>query len=235
MTIAFRRVILPRYHDKIVTGASVSVLAEIVNSGIIDTLVDPTSPPVISIFDSTNVQMVIDQPMTRVSIGLYNYDYRTPFMSPLGVYTGNLSAVYNQNVARLEMVSLFKTVRVGGESDTPITLTDVTYLIMRDQTGVLWYVYINVNRDLMIIPTVPTFALRNAVSLNVIPVYWIEIDNTVPLPRYIYPDITGSLHITDTQPLIGTGIGNPVNWLAEDGQFYKLSLNIMDDIIVEEV
>lgn len=235
MTVAFRRVILPRYHDKLFTGASVTILAELINTEIIDTLLDPTTPPVLSIFDPLGVQKTVALPMTRVSLGLYKSTYRTPFTSPLGVYTGNLSAEYNDDVAHLERISLFKTIRLSGGTDVtppPVDLNDVSYLIMRDQTGFAWYYHITVVPEIMHGPAIPVFSLKNSVALNIIPAYWIVMVNSVGLTRYVYPDITGSLLASATQPPVGTGIDNPPMWIGEAGLNYVLSLNIMDDILI---
>lgn len=237
MTIAFRRIILPRHHDKLCTGASATILAEVINTEVIDTLLDPTTPPVVSFFDPLGVQKTVDSVMIRVSLGLFKATYRTPFSSPLGVYTGNISAEYNEDVAHLERISLFKTIRLSGGDDgvvipPPIDLNDVSYLIMRDQTGFAWYYWITVVPEIMHGPAIPVFSLKNSVALNVIPAYWIVMTNSAALTRYVYPDVTGSLLASATQPPIGTGIANPPLWIGEAGLNYVLSLNIMDDILI---
>lgn len=229
MTIAIRHLNMPRQHRYIAQGQSVNIIVEVIDAGVQSTLLDPMHIPTLSLFDPNDTQLLNDVEMSYMSKGLYRYTYRTTMSNILGVYTVNVTALNTDDAARLERVSVFKIYRAT-------TLATFTYLIIKDQTGVLWYWFVNTAGELNSVPAIPSsFAKQvSAIPLTPIP-SWLQINNPTPAIRYVYPSIAGEVTVTATQPSIGTGnVGSPT-FVSVNGISYVISLNISDEVILNTV
>lgn len=226
--IAFSKITVPRFNDKIVTGQSVRILAEIASTGVSSQLIDPESLPAISLFYPSGANIIANRQMVRFAKGLFSYTYDVPVLFPLGIYTGSFSVKHQSSYARLEKVSLFKVMRL---SDVEL----VSYLAWKDQDGVVWYSYINTLRELVTIDHVPDLFNKEALQLfNPVP-YWLEIldisNNTV----YIHPSTIGEIITTVVQPTIGFGTDDSYTWYGEDGFSYVLGVNIVHELVITKV
>lgn len=228
MAIAFRRIITPPFHRIVFTGQSVTVLAETIDASYNAVLLDTTQPPVISIFDPLGVQVRTDVDMVRQRKAVYAYTYHIPFDSPLGVYTANFTAISNEERARLHRIVVWKVI-LGG------TASPFSYLVIRDQTHVPWYWYINTANQLTISADIPTHPFREGIPLSDDDIYWIETRNSENDIRYIRPNVTGVGQVVSVLPPVGQGVDEQLVFIGENGGDYILSLNITNQIVVEQL
>lgn len=230
MSLAFSKIIVPRFNDKVVTGQSVRILAEVASVGILSQLVDPDGIPALSLFYPVGTGIISNRQMTRVSQGLFGYTYDVPITSPLGVYTGSFSATHQGNYARLERVSLFKVMR---GSDVEL----VSYLAWKDQAGVIWYSYVDPLRELVTIDHVPDLFNKEGTQLFTPIPYWVEVLNPVGDLVYIHPSPIGEIISTLVEPAVGFGIDvtETYLWYGEDGFRYIFEVDIANQLIITRV
>lgn len=223
MTVAFRRIILPRHHDKVFSGQHVTVMAEVIETDIVDHLVNATETPVIALYDPNNVRLVNDADMIPVSTGLYSHRYPIPWDAPLGVYTGNFTALYIDGVARLERISLFKVIKTSVPAQ-------FTYQLMYDQDGVVWYWWIDRAGQIVSSDTIPFSWLKQAIALPS-SYYWMAATNPLAELRYISPALDGTPMVSSSQPIIGTGVASLITFTGFTEEDYQLTLTVTDEII----
>lgn len=223
MSVAFRRIILPRHHDKVFSGQHVTIMAETIDTTVVDHLVNATETPVIALYDPNNVRLVNDADMVPVSHGLYKHHYPVPWDAPLGVYTGNFTALLDGGVARLERISLFKVIKTSVPSI-------FTYQIMIDQDGVAWYWWIDRAGQIVSSLTLPFLYTKQAVALAN-SYHWMVAVNPLVETRYISPALDGTPMVSPTQPAIGTGITSLITFTGLTEDEYQLTLTVTDEII----
>lgn len=226
MAVTFRKIMVPHQHEKVFSGQSVTIMAEVMEAGFIDRLITPTSPPRVSVYDPLGVMRVNDGEMIYFSNGHYRLNYLTPAIA--GVYTGSFSAENVGEVARIDRVALFKVIKLSD-------FADISYLVIADQTGQLWYLWIDVAKQLVMSPTIPTFLTKDAISLLVSPIYWLQMFNADSDLVYLLPDTAGQLFAQATQPAIGSGVIGSQTWIGFDGRNYVLELDMLNQITAIEV
>lgn len=205
MTIAIRKLIIPVTQRKIFQGQSVNILAQIVDSGVTDTLLDPLSLPTLTVFDPVNLAITTESSMLKISTGLYAFTQGTNSTNPIGTYTASFTVFNNTDAARITGTSIFDII----QTSTFLTVfTDLSVLEIKDQSNVSHFWYIARGQLLVNQLTSPTVDGFRTVSVTpaIVP-YWLEIeafnDST---PMFMYPHTTGELIIIDTSaPAIGTG------------------------------
>lgn len=226
MTVAISQLAVPRYHRQIPQGQSVFIIAEVRDVALVSTLLDPTSVPVVSIFDPDEVALVTDVPMVQISTGKYGYVFQTTTDHDAGVYTATVTVVNGAEVARVEKVVVFKIIRTT-------TLVSFTYLAIQDEDNVVWYWFVGSDNTLWTSLTVPIVVGKQAVPwpLAIVP-HWLEIDNAAAELRYVYPSVAGEPTVNAVQPAVGTGmVGSPM-LAGVAGGIFTISLNISDEIIL---
>ena len=230
MTIAIRKVILPREHQKVAGGQTIQAEIEVVAGDIAPILTDPTEVPVFSLFDPVGSSLLTDVTMTKVSTGRYKRLYQTLANSTIGLYTASFTVTHFTESARLEKVGLFLISRTS-------TLATFSYLAIKDQNGVVWYWYIALDNTLSAPnPAIPSALGKQAISVTpaVVP-SWLEINNPTPSLRYVFPALTGEATVSATQPSVGSGnVGSPTFVGLSNGSF-KIALNVSDTIILATV
>ena len=229
MTLAIRKLIIPREHRFIAQGQSVNIVVEIADVELTSVLVNPTSVPVISVYNPSGTALVTEATMTNISTGKYSYSLQTTTSNPVGDYTATVMAVTGIQVARLERKHVFSIKKAT-------TLITFSYLIIKDQSGVLWYWYIANDNTLAVSNAIPVITGKQAlvISLSVVP-SWLEINNPTPALRYVYPSLTGDATVSATQPTVGSGnVGSPTFVSAGTGSF-KIALNVSDEVILATV
>lgn len=224
MSITIRKLAVPRHQRLIAQGQSVTIIAEIADVTVTSVLTDPTNVPLVSVFNPSGSALVTDVPMTRLSLGLYTYVMPTTTLNPVGVYTVNVTVVHFTSVARVERVIYFVIKRTT-------TLATFSYLVIQDQTGVLWYWYIAVDNTLNSLPAVPLVAGKQALAIAMVLVpNWLRVNNAAAAVRYIYPAVDGTPTVTATQPVVGSGnIGSPT-FASVNGGNIQLGLNVSDEV-----
>ena len=229
MTLAIRKLLIPREHRFIAQGQSVNIVVEIADVELTSVLVNPTSVPVISVYDPSGTALVTEATMTNVGTGKYSYTLQTTTSNPVGDYTATVMAVTGTQVARLERKHVFSIKKAT-------TLITFSYLIIKDQDGVLWYWYVANDNTLAVSSVIPVITGKQAlaISLSVVP-SWLEINNPTPALRYVYPELTGDATVSAVQPSIGSGnVGSPTFVSAGTGSF-KIALNVSDEVILQTV
>jgi hypothetical protein len=226
MAATFRKIMVPHQHEKVFSGQTVTISAQVMDAGLVERLITPTSPPTISIYDPLGILRINDQEMTYVRNGHYSLSYTTPAI--MGVYTGSFSAQYVQDVARIDRVALFKVIKLSD-------FADISYLVIADQTGKLWYLWVDIAKQIVTSPTVPSFLAKDVISLYEDPIYWMHMLNSDSQLVYILPDVTGSLFDSVSQPAVGTGVEGSPTWIGFDGGNYILTLDMLNQITVVEV
>ncbi len=229
MTIAIRKLSVPQHLQVIAQGQTVVIFAEIVDDGIVSTLLDPINIPLISIFNPSGTALVTDTAMSYVSLGVYKYEFQTSSLNALGLYTVNVTAVHQSAVARVEGVVAFKIIKTS-------TLSTFTYFKIKDQNNVVWYWYIASDNTLASSPTIPASLGKQAVEVTIaVTPSWLEINNPTPALRYVYPDLTGVATVSAVQPAVGSGsVGSPTVIGIAGGSF-KIALNVSDEVILQTV
>ena len=225
MSITIRKLIVPRHQRIIAQGQSVTLIAEIADVTVTSILTDPANVPLVSIFNPSGTALVTDTSMSRLSLGLFSYTFPTAALHPVGAYTISVTVVHDTSVARLERVTAFVIKKTT-------TLAAFTYLIMQDQTGVLWYWFIAVDNTLNSLPAIPVVLGKQALSIPLLTVpRWLQINNASAAIRYVYPAIDGTVTVSDTQPAVGSGnLGSPT-FAAVNGGNIQLGLNVSDEVI----
>lgn len=229
MTVAIRKLTVPRQMQLIAQGQTVVIVAEIVDTDVTAVLLDPVNIPVISIYNSVGTAVVTDAVMTKLSTGVYKYEFQTTMSSVVGVYTVNITAVHIDEVARVERVVAFKIVRSS-------TLATFNYLAIKDQNAVVWYWYIASDNTLAVSSTIPTSLGKQAAAIIIaVTPSWLEINNPTPALRYVYPTLTGDPLAQAAQPAVGTGnVGSPTIVGIAGGSF-KIAVNLSDSVILQTV
>ena len=225
MSIIIRKLIVPRHQRLIPQGQSVTIMAEVADAGLTSVLADPTNVPLLSVFNPSGVALVTDTSMTRVSLGLFSYIFPTTASNPIGVYTINVTVVHNTSVARLERVTAFVVKKTT-------TLATFTYLVIADQTDVLWYWFIAADNTLNSLPAIPVVLDKQSLSIPLLTVpRWLQINNASAAIRYVYPAIDGTVTVSATQPSVGSGnLGSPT-FASVNGGNIQLGLNVSDEVI----
>lgn len=229
MTVAIRKLTVPRQMQSIPQGQTVVIITEIADVDITSILLDPINIPVISIYNPVGTIIITDAVMTYLSKGVYKYEYQTTTSDALGLYTVNITAVHINEVARVERVFVFKIIKTT-------TLTTFTYFTIKDQNGVVWYWYIASDNTLTFSATLPSSLGKQAIAIVIATVpSWLEINNPTPALRYVYPSITGEATVSATQPAVGSGnVGSPTVIGIAGGSF-KIALNVSDTVILSTV
>lgn len=226
MAIAIRKISVPRHHQRIAQGQTVTIFAEIIDAALTSTLLVPTVIPLIRIYDSLNIQHIQDAEMSNFSTGLYYYNFPTTNTHPTGPYTVTITAIYVDQAARIERVVAFVII-------TTSELAQFNYFGIKDQQGNIWYWYIHTDNTLNSIPTIPAFATKQAVDLSsaAIP-YWLVLTNAAAQNRFIYPSLSGEPTVTDTQPLIGTGVIGSQTLKSAGSGSYTIVLTLSEDVTI---
>ena len=213
----------------IAQGQTVTIIAEIVDVDVTATLLDPVNVPVISVYNPAGTALVTDAVMTKLSLGVYKYEYQTTSANAAGIYTVSVTVVHIDEVARLERVVAFKIVRSS-------TLATFNYVAVKDQNGVVWYWYIASDNTLAVSATVPSSLGKQAAAIVIaITPSWLEINNPTPALRYVYPALTGDATVSSTQPTVGSGnVGSPT-FIGIAGGSFKIALNVSDEVILATV
>ena len=234
MTVAIRKVSIPRENRLVSQGQTVNIIAAIADVEQVSVLIDPVYVPLISLFDPSDVQLVSDAVMTKLSIGIYSYNYQATNLSNIGIYTANITALHVNSLqqnesARVEKVSVFKVIKTT-------TFTSFNYFAVKDQVGAVWYWYVAGDNTLTSSATIPSLLGKQAVvvDLGVVP-SWLQMNNPSGSLRYIYPLTTGEVTVTATQPAVGSGnVGSPtVKGIS--GSSFVLALNVSDEVILNTV
>ena len=232
MTIAINKIIVPSQHRRITSGQSVSIAAEFVDITNVRSLVDPHQQPTVSVIGPESAQIVTEAGMSRVTEGYYQYELATLSSHAVGAYSGDLSAIHNGQVARVDGVQLFVI-------DKQSTLTLYDYIRIQDQSNNVWYWHINITPELTPTSSLPVVLNKqsNEITPTTVP-HWLEVDNTdsPPVKRYVYPDIVGgSPLVATTAPGIGTGHASPITFLSLNGQNYNIRVNLAEQVILVSV
>lgn len=204
MTVAIRQIIIPRHHRLIHSGQAVNVMAQVIDSGLVDQLVDTDEPPIFTLFNPAGTRVVDFQPMERVQLGLYNKTYQTAVEDTVGNYTGSFQVKYGEAYARLEKIFLFKITK-------QTEFFAVNYLGIKDQSDAIWYWFLDSVGNLVVKDTIPNFLDLGGQPVGVTPAtipYWLQVD-AVDAPAtqlYMYPvEDTGEVFIDTAPPAVGTG------------------------------
>lgn len=229
MTVAIRKLSVPRQMQLIYQGQTAVIIAEIVDVDVAGALLDPIYVPVISIYNPAGTIVVTDAVMTKLSTGVYKYEFQTTASNAVGLYTVNVTAVHLDEVARVERVVAFKIVKAS-------TLATFTYFAIKDQNGAVWYWYVASDNTLAVSSTVPSSLGKQAVAIVIaVTPSWLEINNPTPALRYVYPAVTGDATVSATQPTVGSGnVGSPTIVGIAGGSF-KIALNVSDGVILSTV
>ena len=225
MSITIRKLIVPRHQRLISQGQSVTLIAEIADVAVTSILTDPTNVPLVSIFNPSGTAIITDTSMSRLSLGLFSYIFSTTALHPVGVYTISVTVVHSAFAARLERVTAFVIKKTT-------TLAVFTYLVIADQTGVLWYWYIAADNTLNSLPSIPVVLGKQSAAISLTPVpRWLQINNASAAIRYVYPAVDGTATVSSTQPPVGSGnLGSPT-FASVNGGNIQLSLNASDEVI----
>jgi hypothetical protein len=228
MSIAIRQVIVPRFFRYVHQGQVVRVYIQIVDNGVIDTLHDPSQTPEMSLYDSDGVAMFENQEMTKESVGLYFKEHQTSSGDSLGYYTASFSVEDSGKAAVLSNILVFKITKQS-------VFANVTYLVMADQNGVLWYYYVLIDGTLAISPVIPSFVNRTPFAINDTEISWFTLLNASSQIRYIHPLVDGSLYVSNSQPGVGSGIAGSPIFKGVNGRNYHVELDILEQLVIEEV
>jgi hypothetical protein len=221
MTVAIRRIIVPRHHRKISQGQAVHIMAQFVDTGVIESLLDPSGVARLSLYNPAGTAIVTEAAMTNVSTGVRGYTYQTLPTDAAGAYAVSISVEHASYFARVDKAIAFVITRTS-------FFSTVTYLAMRDQNSVTWYYYVLPDKTLEISSTVPTF-MGHLVSAAIATVpFWIQIGS-----MYIYPLTDGTLDVTGSQPT-GTGVVGSPTLTDIEQDTYVLALAPDNTILIEE-
>ena len=188
-------------------------------------LVDATEIPVMTLYRPDSSIELDDVTMKAYSTGRYTYDYPTKHTDPLGLWTARFTARYLTTAAKLDHVGVFLL--------TVSTFATYTYFLIKDQTGKIWYWYIDVAAQAVSAAQAPPDGVRIATAINIDEVPgWVRFINTVGATRYMYPLITGEFYIDVVPPPIGPEWVDSPLFTAVNGQSYTLSGDVLDQLLV---
>lgn len=229
MTAAIRELRVPRQHRLVHQGHTVAIIATIADVALTSQLLSSASIPLISIYNPAGTALVSDAPMTFISTGQYIYNFQTTIAMPLGLYTASVIAVNGEEVALLQKIAVFKIVKASA-------LITFSYLLIQDQTGVLWYWYVAADNTLNSVPAVPVIPGKqpSLIVLATVP-HWLQINNPTPAVRYVYPEVTGEVTVTATQPAVGAGVVGSPTFVGVSGSSFVIALNVSDEVILNLV
>ena len=229
MTIAIRKVIVPREHQRIFGGQSVQAEIEVISGDIAPILTDPTDTPLYSLFNPSGTALLTDVTMTKISTGRYKRVYQTLSNSAVGAYTANFTVTHMGEAARLEKIVIFNILRLT-------TFAQFTYLRIADQNGVIWYWYISADNTLASSSSIPSILGKQAIEIVLAQVpRWLQLNNPTPAVRYVYPEVNGDPTVSATQPPVGSGnVGSPT-FAGVSGGNFVISLNVSDTIIIQTI
>lgn len=232
MTVAIRKLQVPRHQRLISQGQVVSIIAEIADVGQVSVLIDTAHVPLLSLFDPQNALVLSNGDMVRLSTGLYEYAYQTSALNAVGVYSATIIARDSVTAARLERVVVFKIIDLAL---TPFPLDTFSYFAIKDQEGNVWYWYIAEDDTVNFSASVPSILEKIAQEVIIDPVpYWLELMNGNDELRYVYPFITGEYAVSATVPSVGSGhVGSP-ELKSVSGSMFTIALNSIDEVIVHE-
>jgi len=232
MTIAIRKVLVPRFHRKVSQGQSVNIVIELVDAGYSSPLFDPSSIPIIYIYDPLENLVVDAGTMIKVDVGRYSYRFQTDINSVVGIYKCTFNAVNGSDLAIIEKISTFEIILA-----TSLSTLSFSYLAIKDQNNVVWYWYIDIDNTLNAPnPSIPTSLGKVPISVTPIVVpNWLELENPTPEVRYVYPDLDGTVLVSSSEPAVGSGhIGSPT-FTSIGGQGFQIDVNISDEVILVTV
>jgi hypothetical protein len=230
MTIALRQIIVPRENRLVHQGQAVRLTAQLVDHAVFDRLSDAVETPMVSLFDPLSVKLWNDAEMLPVTTGHYERVYQTTNQSPLGVYTASFSAYDGTTYAHINRVSVFKVIKGS-------IFAELSYLGIKDQTGVVWYWWLLADATIQTSLTPPNIPIKDNVSLfDTIP-WWVEIGSDNGPLRYAYPDVAGDIIVDDIPPPIGFGVtvAETLTWFAYNGLGYTLKIDTADQLYTQEV
>jgi hypothetical protein len=144
--------------------------------------------------------LVLIEVLQSVFVGYWTIQYYIPSTAVPGPYTCSITAFSGDATYIIGKFVCF-TVSRG------FTITCGTYFAIKDQSNHIWYWWINRDHtiDWSDIPP-PNIEPPDP---DLVP-SWLEISNTLPALRYVYPVLDGAPNVTFVQPLNGFGfIGSP--------------------------
>ena len=125
-------------------------------------------------------------------------------------------------------------------SDFGTLTTSYDYFALKDQNGVIWYLWIDVAQSMGIGDTAPgdiNGLDPNDLTPATIP-YWLKIlaDDT-GVNMYLYPSIIGTIIIDTVQPAIGTELdgGTKYQMVGRDALQYYLKLLSRQVILIDPI
>lgn len=228
MTLAVRQVQVPREHRRVPTGQAVRMTIQLVDHVTASPLVTAEESPMLSLFNPSGTLLLNDVSMDTVSPGVYSYTYQTTAASPVGLYTANFTALYGGYYARVERIHVF-TVVVGSD------FADLSYLLIKDQTGVIWYWWLLADGSIETQLVPPAYAIKENIALNSIIPYWLVIVSDTAATRYVYPDVAGDILVSDTAPAVGPGTSTTYTFVSYGGKSYLLKVDAADNLYSDEI
>jgi hypothetical protein len=211
-------------------GQTAHIGLEVRRSGVFQTrtLMQVTEIPTMTLYHPDNSLAVDEAPMVEMTTGRYAYAYQTQHDDPLGLWTARLTARTLHGTARLDRVGVFLLVR----SLFPF----YTVFAIKDQTGVLWYWYIDMANTPTSVPYVPTATNRLPQILNIDEVPgWVKITSTEGETRYLYPDVAGQFTIDFIPPPIGPEWPESPLFTAQTGERFTLACDVLSQLITVPV
>lgn len=226
MTIAIRQIMIPRLHRYISQGQVVRITAQLIDQGDSSaSLVDSDTAPLLTLYNPLDAIIFTDVEMFHSSKGHYRVEHQTSSSSPLGVYTGSFSVNHENSYARIEKISLFKIYK-GSLFPT------FNYLCMKDQSDQTWCMWFLVDGSLYVSSEgAPDYINYISTPLLATEPYWISVINPLLQVRYIYPLEDGTLAVSSTQPVVGTGVSSNVDLTGINQHDYRFAVDI-DDVII---
>jgi hypothetical protein len=188
-------------------------------------LFDPDDSVKVDIFDPNGVLLLQDCAMTRVAKGKYVYNFKLLHTYALGLYTALFTIADSSGGARIKPVGIVNLRYIG-------TYPTFSYMAILDQTGGVWYWYVDQAGQIAVSASIPSHVVRVAIDLAQGSPYWIEVVSTDGDTRYILPDTLGQPDFSATQPAVGTGVvGSPV-FIGLDAESYTISIDDIDQIFL---
>ena len=148
------------------------------------------------------------------------------------------------NGGLFEIIRLTHHPEDGSATSWPLQLVAVggvtigfDYFAIRDQTGVVWYWWINRAGELDWSRTPPSIVTRHAEDLALSPIpSWLEVLNPAGQTRYIFSQsVTGSPDVRTTRPPQGIGyVGSPAMRGQGTGVYY-LDVPITQEVRVRQL
>jgi hypothetical protein len=227
MSVAIRQIDVPRQHRHITQGQAVQLSIEILDTSSTPSLLDPTMTPVVSLFNPDDDAIFVEEPMTNISTGRYRKTYQTTHNDALGLYKATFHVEHQDEFARIDHITVFKITKTS-------TFPSYSYFVMEDQSGGDWYIYLDRNAELHIVPALPSNTFQVAVLATATTYGWLEIDDESGTTMYAYPNVMGELIVVSEAPALGTGsVGSPTLTIIT-GDTYILSLDALHEITITE-